>query len=100
MEDENDCIIDAFDTARYYDYYLKENGQEKTIKLLVKDVSLLYHFISKLHPEFSKFLDAVENLKVTSDEGLEWNLNPPQIPDGAILKDVDDSIRTKDKEEW
>ena len=88
--------IDAWDMGKYM-YRLLENSEEKdkVIKALIEEVCYLSHFIAKSHPEYIDFLNKARNVEISSDDSLEWNLNPPQIPDGVEIK----ASTNKEKEE-
>lgn len=95
--------IDAWDMGKYM-YRLLEKNKEKdeVIKALIEEVCYLSHFIAKSNPEYVDFLNKARNVEISSDENLEWNLNPPKITEEDLVPGYDSKKASPEKRiyEW
>lgn len=97
--------LDAWDMGRYLTRISgdSEANKDKVIKALIEEICLLSHFIAHSHPEYIEFLNKAKNIEVfLDDDSLEWNINPPCIPEGTILKEdgVTKEEVEKNKMDW
>lgn len=97
--------LDAWDMGRYLTRLSGDSGanKDRVIKALIEEVCLLSHFIAHSHPEYIDFLNKAKNIEIyLDDDSLEWNINPPSIPEGAVFNEkiVTEEEIEKTKTEW